>query len=54
MLRMFCEPTVCWVQPSAYRIVSTRFAGAVDAINSHTFRNWSCGVPVISLTFAGV
>jgi hypothetical protein len=54
IVRMFCEPTECCVQPSAYRIVITRCGVAVDPIMSHTFRNVSFGVPQIVLIMSGV
>ena len=54
IVRMFCEPTECCVQPSAYRIVITRAGVAVEPIKSHTCRNFSFGVPQIWLTISGV
>ncbi len=54
MQRMFCEPTVCCVQPSAYRLVSVRSGAAVEAMASQIFPNTSVGTPVISATFSGV
>ena len=54
IMRMFCEPTVCCVQPSAYRMVRVLLGAAVPAISSQTLRNWSCGVPVMLLTTSGV
>ena len=54
IVRMFCEPTECCVQPSAYRIVMTRPAVDVPPMCSHTFRNASCGVPVMRETSSGV
>ena len=54
IMRMFCEPTVCWVQPSAYRMVRVLLGAAVPAISSQTLRNLSLGVPVILLTASGV
>jgi hypothetical protein len=54
MVRMFCEPTECCVQPSAYRMVMVLLAAAVSAMYSQTLRNWSFGVPVTLLTRSGV
>ena len=54
MVRMFCDPTECCVQPSAYRIVITLFGAEVPAMCWQTVRNASCGVPVILLTSSGV
>ena len=54
MARMFCEPTECCVQPSAYRMVMTRSGVLVPAISSATFRKDSLGVPQILLTISGV
>ena len=38
MVRMFCEPTECCVQPSANRHVNALSGAAVVAISSQTFR----------------
>ena len=54
MVRMFCAPIECWVQPSAYRKVATLSRFAHSPSISHTFRNWSFGVPVMLLTMSGV
>ena len=51
---MFCEPTECCVQPSAYRMVIILLGAAVSAMYSQTLRNASFGVPVILLTSSGV
>ncbi len=54
MVRMFCEPIECWVQPRAYRKVATLSGRAHSPSISHTCRNCSCGVPVTLLTTSGV
>ncbi len=54
MQRMFCEPTECSVQPSAYRLVIVLFGAAVSAMYSQTLRKASFGVPQILLTISGV
>ncbi len=54
MARMFCEPVVCCVQPSAYIDVIERSPLAVVAISSQTFRNLSFGVPQMRSTISGV
>ena len=53
-VRIICEPWLCWVQPSAYITVMVRVGEEVEAMYSHTFRNLSCGVPVIFDTISGV
>ena len=53
-VRMFCEPWLCCVQPSAYMIVIERSPLAVEAAHSQTVRNLSCGVPVMRSTISGV
>ncbi len=53
-VRIICEPVLCCVQPSAYITVMVRFGTLVLAMNSQTFRNLSCGVPVMRLTSSGV
>ena len=54
MVRMFWLPTVCCVQPSAYRMVLVLSGADISPSISHTFRNLSCGVPQILLTISGV
>ncbi len=54
MQRMFCEPTECSVQPSAYRLVITLSLTAVEAMYSHTLRKASFGVPQTCCTTSGV
>ena len=54
MVRMFCEPIECWVQPSANRLVIALSGWAVDAIRSQTCRYLSCGVPHMRDTISGV
>ena len=53
-VRIICEPWLCCVQPSAYMMVMVRVDVLVLAMYSHTFRNLSCGVPVMRLTISGV
>lgn len=53
-VRMICEPWLCCVQPSAYITVMVRLLVLVLAMYSQTFRNLSCGVPVMRLTISGV
>jgi len=53
-VRIICVPWLCCVQPSAYRIVMVLSVVLVLAMYSHTFRNLSCGVPVMRLTNSGV
>jgi hypothetical protein len=53
-VRIICEPWLCCVQPSAYMMVIVRVGTLVLAMYSHTFRNLSCGVPVMRLTSSGV
>ena len=43
MVRMFCEPTECCVQPSAYRMVMVLSGPAVSAIISQTFEELVLG-----------
>ena len=52
--RMFWLPTECCVQPSAYIEVSALSGAAVEAISSHTARNFSFGVPQMRDTVSGV
>lgn len=52
--RMFCAPTVCCVQPSAYRKVVVRSGALVEASTSHTFRKSAFGVPQMFSTTSGV
>ena len=54
MVRMFCAPTVCCVQPSAYRNVVVLSAALVEASTSHTFRKSAFGVPQMFSTTSGV
>ena len=54
MVRMFCEPLECWVQPSAYIDVMNLSLADVSAIISATFRNLSFGVPQMRSTISGV
>ena len=54
MQRMFCEPTECSVQPSAYRLVIVLSGAAVPAMYSQTLRKASCGVPQTLPTISGV
>ena len=54
MVRMFCEPLECWVQPSAYIDVIVLVGADVSAIISATFRNLSFGVPQMRSTISGV
>ena len=53
-VRMFWEPCVCWVQPSAYMIVIDFSPLAVDETMSQTFRNFSFGDPQMRSTISGV
>ena len=45
IVRMFCEPTECCVQPSANRLVSALSGAEHEANSSQICRNFSCGVP---------
>ena len=55
MARMFCEPLLCCVQPSAYSEVIDPVGRARSmAIISQTFRNLSFGVPQMRSTISGV
>ena len=54
MVRMFCAPIECCVQPSANRQVIALSGGAVAANSAQTSRNLSCGVPQIRETISGV
>ena len=54
MVRMFCEPTECCVQPSAKRLVSALSGGAQEAKISQSSRNLSCGVPQMRDAISGV
>ena len=53
-VRIICDPTLCWVQPSAYMMVMVLLGTLVSAIISHTLRNCSLGVPQMLLTTSGV
>jgi len=54
MVRMFCAPTVCCVQPRAYMMVMTLPGAEVSAMVSHICSILSCGVPQMLLTTSGV
>ena len=54
IVRMFCEPFECCVQPSAYMLVIALSVAAVSAIQAQASRNLSCGVPVMRDTISGV
>ena len=54
MVRMFCEPTECCVQPSANRLAKALSGAAVVAISAQTSRYLSCGVPQMRDTISGV
>ena len=51
---MFCAPTVCCVQPKAYKMVKVLFGTAVDATNSANSKKAFCFVPQIRSTISGV
>jgi hypothetical protein len=52
--RIICEPTECWVQPSAYSTVIARVGDEVEAISSHAFCTLSFGVPQTLSTTSSV
>ncbi len=54
MARMFCDPTECCVQPSAYRLVMVRPGTLVVAMVSQIWTNFSFGMPVTLATMSGV
>ena len=54
MVRMFCAPTECWVQPRANNEVMVLSGAAVVAISAQSFRYMSCGVPQMRETISGV
>ena len=54
MVRMFCEPLECWVQPSAYIDVMVLVFDERLADHLATFRNLSFGVPQMRSTSSGV
>ena len=54
MVRMFCAPLECCVQPSAYIDVMALSGADVVAIISQTCRNLSLGVPQMRSTSSGV
>ena len=54
MVRMFCEPLECWVQPSAYIDVIVLVFDEHSPIISQTLRNFSFGVPQMRSTISGV
>ena len=54
MVRMFCEPLECWVQPSAYIDVIVLVFDEHSPIISQILRNFSFGVPQMRSTISGV
>ena len=53
-VRIICEPTECWVQPSAYMMVMARSGAAVEAIRSQISLTFSFGVPHTRSTISRV
>ena len=53
-VRMYCTPTLCWVQPTEYtrQVVRSRPEFSVQA--RHTSANTSGGTPQTSCTISGV
>jgi hypothetical protein len=54
MVRMFCDPEECWVQPSAYIDVIVLVLDEHSPIISQILRNLSFGVPQMRSTISGV
>jgi hypothetical protein len=53
-VRMYCAPTVCCVQPTAYANAVVRSRPEFSVIARHTLRNSSLGTPQICSTASGV
>ena len=54
IVRMFCAPTECCVQPSANRLVIALSGAEVEAKSAQICKNLSCGVPQMRDTISGV
>ncbi len=54
MVRIFCAPTVCCVQPKAYKKVPALSEALVVAKISQTFKKSAFDVPQICSTISGV
>ena len=54
MVRMFCEPLECCVQPSAYIDVIVLVFDEHSPIISQILRNFAFGVPQMRSTISGV
>ncbi len=52
--RMYCGPTVCWVQPTLYTNAPVRWRPELIVSARHTSRNGSWGTPQIRSTISGV
>ncbi|MCY1344643.1 hypothetical protein D9M69_306830 [compost metagenome] len=53
-VRIICEPTECWVQPSAYMMVIALPGAEVSAISAQILSIASLGVPQMLLTMSAV
>ena len=53
-VRMYCTPTVCWVQPRLYTKAVVRSRPEFSVMARATSRNWSSGTPATSATISGV
>jgi len=54
IVRMFCEPFECCVQPSAYMLVMALSGAEVSAIHCQAWTSLSCGEPQMRSTISGV
>ena len=53
-MRMYCTPTVCWVQPRLYTNAVVRSRPEFAVMSRATWRNCSSGTPATSATTSGV
>ena len=52
--RMYCTPTVCWVQPTEYTHIVVRSRPELAQIASATCMNWAGLIPQTRETISGV
>ena len=53
-MRMYCTPTVCWVQPRLYTNAVVRSRPEFSVMAWATSRNFSSGTPATCATMSGV